>query len=157
MNAIDPPIGHALAEGDTTTKRRLLAAAVAAAAATVLVVAAILDPSPEGLGTHTQLGAPSCGWIVTMDLPCPTCGMTTAFANAAEGRWSAAWAAQPLGAVLAVVTAMTLLLSFYVTVTGAVVGPLLGRLWGRRVAWGLAAVVVLAWVYKILSYKGVLR
>ena len=37
----------------------------------VLGFAAYLTPSAEGLGTHTQLGMPSCGWIHTMGIPCP--------------------------------------------------------------------------------------
>ena len=48
----------------------------------VLVVAALLTPSPIGHSTHTQLGLPPCGFLVMTGLPCPGCGMTTAFAHA---------------------------------------------------------------------------
>ena len=139
-----------------STKRRVLASVVVIVAATILGLAAYLEPSPSGLGTHTQLSMPTCGWIVTMDLPCPTCGMTTAFAHAANGNPLAALGAQPLGAILALVTAMTLLVAGYVAVTGSVIGSAFAALWSGRVAWILAVIATAAWAYKVLVYKGLL-
>ena len=154
---------HAISAGASMARppeglkaRRLIGAATALAAAGILGLAAYLTPSAAGLGTHTQLAMPTCGWILIMDLPCPTCGMTTAFAHAANGDLAAALHAQPLGAVLALITAMVFLVGTYVAVTGSRVGVLFKRLWGRRAAWGLGLAVAAAWVYKILSYKGVL-
>ncbi len=137
-------------------RRRLIAGIVVLATATVLGIAAYLEPSPEGLGTHMQLNMPDCGWMVTMDLPCITCGMTTAFAHAANGNLLASFATQPLGAVLAVVTAMMFLVSSYVTLTGSQVGSVFGRLWGRGAGWILALSATAAWIYKILAYKGLI-
>ena len=136
--------------------RRLIGAAVAIACAGVLGVAAWLEPSAGGLGTHESLGLPPCGWITTMDLPCPTCGMTTAFAHAADGRLLAAFHAQPLGALLALATAMALLAGAHVALTGSRLERVLARLWGRRAGWVLAGVVVGAWLYKVITYKGLL-
>ncbi len=141
----------------SSTRRRLVAVVVTLAAATILGLAAYLEPSPTGVGTHTQLPAmPTCGWLVTMDLPCPTCGMTTAFAHAANGNLLAAIGAQPLGAVLALATAMALLVGGYTAVTGSRAGAVFASLWGRRAAWILAAGATGAWVYKVLVYKGLL-
>ena len=140
-----------------STRRRLVAAVVTLVAATILGLAAYLEPSPTGVGTHTQLPAmPTCGWLVTMDLPCPTCGMTTAFAHAANGNLLAALGAQPLGAALALATAMTLLVGGYTAVTGSRVGSIFVTLWGRRAAWILAVCATGAWVYKVLVYKELL-
>ena len=139
-----------------STKRRVLAMVVLIGAATLLGLAAYLEPSPTGLGTHTQLAMPTCGWIETMDLPCPTCGMTTAFAHAANGNLLRSVGAQPLGAVLALVTAMTLLVAGYVAVTGSVIGSSFAGLWSGRVVWILAVVATAAWAYKVLAYKGLL-
>ncbi len=139
-----------------STRRRLTAVVVTLAAATILGLAAYLEPSPTGLGTHTQLSMPTCPWIVTMDLPCPTCGMTTAFAHAANGNPLAALGAQPLGAALALVTAMALLAAGYVAVTGSVIASSFAGLWSARAAWILAVVATAAWAYKVLVYKGLL-
>ena len=134
--------------------RRLIAAVVMLASGAVLGVAAWLTPSPAGLGTHQQLRMPQCGWIAIADLPCPTCGMTTAFAHAAHGHLWSSFRAQPLGCALALATAMAFIVSVYVTVTGSRLGSAFKRLWGRRSGWLLASVVLVAWGYKVASYKG---
>jgi hypothetical protein len=140
--------------GTSATGRRLTGAAVAVCAAAILGLAAWLEPSPTGLGTHSRLGMPPCGWIVMVDVPCPTCGMTTAFAHAAEGDFIAALWAQPMGAVLALAAAMALVVGAYTAATGSRVAVLLARLWGRRAAWTLGLGLGGAWVYKIIIYKG---
>ena len=136
--------------------RRLVGAGVAVAAAALLGVAAWLDAVPEGLGTHAQLNLPPCGWILAMDLPCPTCGMTTAFAHAADGNLVGSFVAQPMGAMLAVATAIALLVGTYTAATGSRVAALFGRLCNRRAAWLFGTAFVAAWVYKIVAYKEVL-
>jgi hypothetical protein len=142
--------------GTTARTRRIVGAVVAIAAAGILGVAAWLEPSPTGLGTHSQIMAmPPCGWIAMLDVPCPTCGMTTAFAFAAEGNLAAAAWAQPFGAALAVAVAVALVVGAYTALTGSRVAVLFTRLWGRRAAWGLGLGLGAAWVYKVLVYKGV--
>jgi hypothetical protein len=72
--------------------------------ASLLAIAAWLRPDPRGYGTHQQFGAAPCGMLLVTGLPCPTCGMTTAFAYTVRGYWpQAAWA-QPAGFVLALAT-----------------------------------------------------
>jgi hypothetical protein len=137
-------------------QRRLLGAVAATIAAALLGVAAWLRPADDGIGTHMQLALPGCQWVTIMDLPCPTCGMTTAFAHAADGHLLASVRAQPFGALLAIAAAMTLIAGAYVALTGSALASLLPRLWGRRAGWLLAAAVMLAWAYKMLSYKGIL-
>jgi hypothetical protein len=142
--------------GTSATGRRLIGAVVAICAAGILGLAAWLEPSPTGLGTHSQLAMPPCGWIAMVDVPCPTCGMTTAFAHAADGNLVAALWAQPMGGALAVAVATALIVGAYTAATGSRVAVLFGRLWGKRAAWALGLGLGGAWVYKILSYKGVL-
>jgi Na+/melibiose symporter-like transporter len=137
-------------------RRRLYALPILAVSVGLLAVAAYLTPSGTGVGTHEQLGLPSCGWVIFMEVPCPTCGMTTAFSHAARGDLIASFAAQPLGCVLAVSTAVALLISLLVMVTGAPLARPLGALWGRRTGWWIAAAVLAAWIYKLLSFRGYL-
>ncbi len=120
----------------------------------LLVVSALLTPAEGGLGTHQQLFSQPCGWITAADCPCPTCGMTTAFAHAADGDLVASFATQPMGALLAVATAMTFLLSVFVALTGSRVAGRLTRLWKPRMVWVIAALVLGSWFYKIIWYKG---
>lgn len=140
----------------STAARRLIGAAIATAAAAPLLLATWMTPSDAGLGTHEQLSLPQCGWVTLMDLPCPTCGMTTAFTHAADGDLITSFLTQPLGAILALGTAMALLIGLYVAVTGSQIAGVLVRLWRPRTAWLLAGVALAAWIYKMASYKGLL-
>lgn len=124
------------------------------ACAVVLSIAAILEPSPTGMGTHQRLGLPPCGWIMAADLPCPTCGMTTAFAHAANGDIVRSFVTQPLGCVLAILTAMIALVCVQVMITGSRLGATMAGMFNRYVAWTLAASVVAAWVYTMARHKG---
>lgn len=151
LHAAHPP-----AESSSTTLRRVIGGAVALGSTTLLGLAAWLEPASAGLGTHSQLNLPPCGWILTMDLPCPTCGMTTAFAKAADGNLIGAFAAQPMGAALAVGAAMALITGAWTAATGSRVAWLFGRLLTRRTAWLLGVAFGAAWVYKIIAYRELL-
>ena len=63
----------------------------------VMAVAFLLTPDPSGLGTHTRLHLPPCGFYLLTGKPCPSCGMTTAFAWMMHGRPLEALKAQPAG------------------------------------------------------------
>ena len=141
---------------DGRRMRRVLAALVTVGAMSVLSLAAWLEPAGPGLGTHEQLSLPACGWITLMDLPCPTCGMTTSFAHAANGDFLTSFATQPLGFFLAVATAMAVIVGIYVAFTGSRIAGQFTRLWVRGSGWALIGLVLVAWGYKVVSYKGLL-
>ncbi len=67
----------------------------------LFVVAGVLKPSPEGFGTHTQLGLPPCHFALLTGHRCPSCGMTTAFAWFVRGRFARSWGSNPAGLLLA--------------------------------------------------------
>ena len=153
-SSVSPPTAIAVAVPETSPRqrvaaRRMGAGVVLAGTVALLGTAVWLDPDPTGLGTHEQLGIPACGWPHGLGVPCPTCGMTTAFALAAEGRMGSALACQPAAAVLAVATAAAGLLALHVLVTGSSVMPILRRLGGGWVWWGLGALILGAWAWKI--------
>ena len=137
-------------------RRRLAGALVAAAAASILGVAWWLEPSVAGMGTHQQMGLPPCGWVAGMGIPCPTCGMTTSYALAADGRLGASVVNQPAGALLALATAMALIVGVHTAITGASTHLLLLRLWRWWMAWMLIGILVGAWIWKLLLMKGVI-
>jgi hypothetical protein len=80
---------------------RLTAAALAVGLLTLLAVAAVLKPDPRGLGTHQQFGLPPCTFRFLFGRPCPTCGMTTAWAHLVRGQLIAALRANAGGTLLA--------------------------------------------------------
>jgi len=155
--------GDRLAEGRSPAaparavpSTRLTSAIVAGLALAVLVVAWVLQPSEDGLGTHRQLGLPVCGWIASANLPCPTCGMTTAFSHAADGDLLSSFRTQPLGMLLALGTAIVALAGTWTACTGSMLAPFLGAMLGPRLGWTLGILVVLAWGWKILDHRGLL-
>jgi hypothetical protein len=120
----------------------------------LLIVAATLRADPAGHGTHRQLGLPPCGWVVMYGKPCPSCGMTTAFAHAASGNLWESVQAQPFAGVLALGCACAVWVGGHAAATGSravtALAPLLrprtavlaGTLWGA------------AWLYKVLTWPG---
>ena len=106
------------ADTDGSLRYRIGFAILAAACLSVLVVAAFLKPNPKGLGTHTQLGKPACGFYERTGYPCPTCGMTTAFAHTVRGQLFQAFAVQPAGALAALLCAAGAVGGLYITITG---------------------------------------
>jgi hypothetical protein len=133
---------------------RVAAAIVAAVALAVLVTAASLTADPRGVETHTQLGLWPCGWYLATGRPCPTCGMTTAFAHATHGRLGASLATQPFAAALALATSTVFWGGVHVAVFGSRLGSLGDRLLRPRAIMLVAALFVAAWVYKIAAMAG---
>jgi len=139
--------------GRSDFMRRLLAGAVSIGCGAVLVVAFLLSPDGSGAGTHEQMGLPACGWITHLDLPCPTCGFTTAFAHAADGDLLAAFDTQPMGALLAIATALACIGGMVILLTGAPLDALVTRYWSVRWTWIVLGLLLVAWAYKMLRFK----
>lgn len=150
------PQGIDTGAATTPGTRRIIGAATVLGCAAVLGAAALMTPSASGVGTHQQLNLPSCGWITVADMPCMTCGMTTAFSHAVRGEFVASLLAQPFGFLLAMGTAMGLVVGLHTTVTGANVFGMFAGLWRPRTMWLLVAIGLAAWIYKIIAYKGML-
>ena len=70
------------------------------------LVAVSLSPDPRGYGTHQRLGFPPCSIRSLFGIPCPTCGMTTSFANFVRGRFVESVRANVAGFLLACVCAV---------------------------------------------------
>lgn len=65
-----------------------------------LLAVFVLKPSPEGHGTHTQLGLPACGSVAFFGRPCPGCGLTTSWTATLHGQLDTAFRAHALGTFL---------------------------------------------------------
>lgn len=130
---------------------RLYACGLLAATTAMVVVAFSLQPDADHMGTHQQLGLPPCGFVALTGYPCPTCGMTTAFAHAVRGQMIAALYAQPAGAVLALGTVLLLILSLVAAITGRRPSLNWYRINPVRLVWGGALILVLSWGFKALA------
>jgi hypothetical protein len=123
---------------------------VAAAALAVLLAAASIKPSESGIGTHTQLGLPQCGWVLMFGRPCMTCGMTTAFAHVVRLEFWSAIRAQPLGALLAMATPVIMIAALHAASFGARIDALLAPLLRPRSLWIAGSLLLGAWAYKLV-------
>ncbi len=150
------PIAYRTTAGSSRSVR-CQAAAVLLAAAFLITVAAHLSPSPSGTGTHTQLGQPPCSWMKLWNIPCPTCGMTTAFAHTVRGQLLSALIAQPAGMLLAINTLLAAMWAGHALITGRAWKLNWYRVRPLSVVLCAVVVVILSWVYKVLATCGSLR
>jgi hypothetical protein len=128
-------------------------AVLALGCAVVLGIAAWIKPSADGLGSHTELGLPSCAWVERFHLPCPSCGFTTSFAHFARGNLVASFYVQPMGCVLAILTTATFWVSLYIALTGRPALRLLRLLPTGYLLMALMFFGLAAWAWKIYTYS----
>ncbi|MGQ9649985.1 MAG: DUF2752 domain-containing protein [Phycisphaerae bacterium] len=128
---------------------RLYAGGVFLGVSFIVGIALWLVPAKDHVGTHRQLGLLPCGFLTMTGYPCPTCGMTTAFAHAVRGQVVDSIRSQPAGFVLALVT---------IIIGGCAAGAMtVGRYpvinWYRvnptSFVWYVAVGLVVAWAVKI--------
>lgn len=131
---------------------RVFSACIAIACIAVLTTGAWLTPSDEGHGTHTALGLKPCLWAVTLDKPCMTCGMTTSFAEAGEGRWVSSFLTQPMGSFLVLLTSVVFWGALVQTISGARIGTMIQPALRPRVFIVLGIMLLLAWGYKVMTW-----
>ena len=132
-----------------STPERLVQLLLALGCWTVLGLAFSLQPAADGLGTHEQLGLAPCSFYQLTGRPCPSCGMTTAFAHMAHAQPLQAVIVQPMGALLFILTAIV---AVALTITS-----LTGRSWLHLAyqptaplwLYGLLALWLASWGYKI--------
>lgn len=134
--------------------RRLAAAVIFLLCFAWLVLGTQLSPDPHGVGTHQQLGlASQCSFEAEYGFACPTCGMTTAFSLATQGRVLEAAVVQPAGALLALVVAIAACLAAAVAITGCrltwLSEPLLSR-WRTLVVVSVCVLIV-GWLTRLAA------
>lgn len=87
--------------------QRLLLLAVGVVLIGLLITARWLQPNPQGMGTHQQLGLQPCTLVQLFDLRCPACGMTTSWSLFTRGQWWSALATNSGGTLLALAAAVS--------------------------------------------------
>jgi hypothetical protein len=150
MEALAQPI----LDARLSPRERFTSLVIGLAAAAPVVVAAFLRADPSGLGTHVQLGMPTCTWPTAMGITCPSCGMTTAFAHAAAGDLVASLRTQPMGFLLAVLATATAILGLLGAATGSRLGYWLCRSPGRAGWWTIGSIAFASWLLTTARLKG---
>ncbi len=121
----------------------------------LLATAATLTPEKRGFGTHRQLGLPSCTFEATFGLPCPSCGMTTAWAALLRGDWRKSVESNLSGAILCVLAVAACPWVFGAAVFGRwpIAEPTGKRIAGVVVALTIIASAQWAWrMYEIFTH-----
>ena len=120
----------------------------------VVVVAVTLEPNPEGVGTHLQLGLGACIMLDHSTLPCPACGWTTSFALVGDARLIDAMVNQPFGAFLALITIAVMVIAGSEAIKPRYSWSLLQARFKGRETQGLGIlflVLFVSWAYKIVQ------
>lgn len=89
--------------------------------------------------------------IVLTGYPCPTCGMTTAFAHAVRGELLASFRAQPAGLAAAAATALGALAALAMAMTGKIWIVNWQRVSPTWVLLMILVVVLGGWAYKLVA------
>lgn len=116
----------------------------------ILGLALWLKPDARGYGTHEQLSGAACGWLLVTHYPCPTCGMTTAFAHVVRGQWWRAFLAQPAGFVLALMTIAGTLLGGRMVLTNRWPVRLAAVVTPYRLCLGVLVLLIGGWAFKLV-------
>lgn len=130
---------------------RLWSGVVLAGCAFVLTIAALVHPDPAGIGTKSQFGLGTCGMYKLTGLPCPTCGMTTAFANTVRGHFVRAFFAQPTGLILAIATMLVALGAGWSLVTGRLPPIRVPIITPYRLLFILLVLLLGGWAFKMVE------
>ena len=132
-------------------RARAIAALVFSGSVCLLAVAMWLEPARAGVGTHQQLGMPPCSLIMLAGYPCPTCGMTTAFAHTVRGNLWAAFSAQPAGLAVALATVLVASVSLGVLVSGKVWAINFYRVTPLWLTLTIVLIILGGWLYKLAA------
>lgn len=119
-----------------------------------LALGRILQPSPQGFGTHEQLGLPPCFFFKFTGIPCPHCGLTTSIAHAARFDFLQAAITQPFGLILFALAVISIPLLIYCIKARVPGRRAAAWVWSKRIGHMLAACYLLAWIYKIAVMRG---
>jgi len=140
----DTAAGRRWLRSDWWSPARSQALALVAGAGAILVAARLLTPDSSGYGTHQQIYLLPCIFRWVTGLPCPFCGMTTAFALLTRGKWAAAFGIHVLGPAA------------YLAVWGVLLAGVIGLvrnrralpqwLFGQRAGRVILLIILLGWV-----------
>jgi hypothetical protein len=134
----------------SNTALRAAAIGLAGSLIALLMVASQLTPSPNGLGTHQQLGLPPCTMRVLAGIRCPGCGMTTSWALFMNGRWGESISANLGGFLLAMYSIGFVAVSSKVALSGRLPSVDAQRILAMTLL-AIATVTLVNWGWTLLA------
>ncbi len=111
-----------------------------------------ITPDGRGHGTHEQLGMQPCGWPMAWDIPCPTCGVTTAACHLVHLSPLRSIQTQPFGAALAAFGLWAAVYAAFCLVTRRSFMDRIVRLPYGTMATGAIVLFLAAWAYKYFTF-----
>ena len=138
--------------GSLTSVERTCCVGMAIGCMAVLLAAYAVPPDVRGHGTHERLGLPPCLIATFLHVPCPFCGMTTAYAWMAQGHPEQAFSTHPMGALGCIVTGLAIPSLLVVAATGVRPPALSCRVRGFCVA-VLAVGFIVSWVRAFVLFQ----
>jgi Protein of unknown function (DUF2752) len=135
----------------TPARDRTVYLALALCSIIAINLARLLEPSPDGVGTHEQMGLPPCPFFHLTGIPCPSCGLTTSFAHAARLNFYASFIAQPFGLIAFCLAILSIPLSIYLAGNRRPWSELIHIRGIKVLIYALIALFVISWIYKIVS------
>ncbi len=115
-------------------------------AAAVIIGSRALTPDPSGYGTHRQFFMLPCFFRALTHLPCPLCGLTTAFTLTARGQIIEGFESHVLGPPLFAAAGLVALVSGLSLLPGmSCLGRAMGILHSPKAARWLLLLVLVAW------------
>ena len=135
--------------GCSRRRRRLVWTLLLLTPICVLTIATMLTPSSLGHSTHMQLGLPPCGFLLLSGIPCPGCGLTTAFAHMVRFELTSAWHANPFGVVLFAFTVASIPVSFVGLIQAKPVLTTLKRLHTDKILFALCILSLSIWLGRV--------
>lgn len=130
---------------------RVVWAMLFAIASGTLWAARAITPAASGIGTHEQLGLPPCGVYAFFSLPCPACGLTTAFAHLAHLDIQASLRVHPLGLPLFLLTLLALPLSAWAWLVRVPIGFVVDAFEADRWALWLVLALLGTWCARLVG------
>ena len=146
---------HAQSYKRCSRQYRMVAMVILMVCLGILILAALAVPRSQGLGSHTSLGLPACGFLQRTGLPCPTCGMTTAFAYVVRGRLDKAFMAQPAGMLAALLCLCAAGAAGFVVISGRCLDKYTDYIffkWFKLLIWALV-IFLAGWGWAVLQVK----
>lgn len=143
-------VGTYLIDDGFSIKDRLIYLTIPVVSSAAILLGRMVTPSPDGVGTHQQLGLPACLMLTLTGIPCPSCGLTTSFSHAAHLDFSQAMHVQPFGLLIFIMMAASIPISILIMTRQKPFSHLLFSRSANLIMYGLLSLYIVSWIYKII-------